>query len=250
MTGPIVWCTGAGKGIGRALTLEYARRGRTVAASSRTIGDLQGVAAEAGDRLVRPYPLDVTDAAATAATVAAIETDLGPIDTAIFNAGTHSPSWLSEFSSARFRNLFETNVMGVVHGLDALLPRMRERRAGHIAVVASVAGYAGLPSAAAYGATKAALINMCEALKPELDRIGVRLSVVNPGFVRTPLTDRNPFPMPFLIEPDEAARRIADGIAAGRFEIAFPRRMRWTMKLLRALPYPLFFALTRRLVRD
>ncbi len=182
--------------------------------------------------------------------IAAIETDLGPIDTAVLNAGTHSPLWLADFSAARVRSLFETNLMGVVHGLDALLPRMTERHAGHIAVVASVAGYVGLPSAAAYGATKAALINMCEALKPELDRIGVQLSVVNPGFVRTPLTERNPFPMPFLIEPDEAARRIADGITAGHFEIAFPRRMRWTMKLLRALPYPLFFALTRRLVRD
>lgn len=253
MTAGIVWCTGAGKGIGRALVLELARRGWTIAASARTAGDLETLAAQAlalGGGRVFAYPLDVTDGPANERTVAAIRADLGPIDLAVLNAGTHIPVTASDFRLEAFRRLFETNVLGTVAGLAAVLPPMREQRHGHIAVVASVAGYCGLPSAAAYGATKAALISMCEALKPELDACGVRLSVVNPGFVRTPLTDKNPFPMPFLIEADDAARRIADGLATGRFEIAFPRRMVCLMKLLRALPYPLFFAITRRLVRD
>ena len=122
------------------------------------------------------------------------------------------------------------------------------RREGRIAVVASVAGYRGLPTAAAYGMTKAGLINMAEALKPELDGHGVTIQVVNPGFVRTPLTDRNPFPMPFLMEPDAAAEAFYRGLQSNRFEIIFPRRFAYLLKVLRLLPAPLAFAVTRRMV--
>ena len=139
-------------------------------------------------------------------------------------------------------------VLVYYYGLAAVLPRFIERRSGHVAVVASVAGYRGLPTAAAYGASKAALINMAESMKPELDQYGVRISIVNPGFVRTPLTDKNDFPMPFLIEPDDAAERIVHGLARGRFEIAFPRRFVWGLKLLRCLPYALYFPLARKLI--
>lgn len=253
MSGRILWCTGAGRGIGHALSLEYCRRGWTVAASARSVADLDALVAAgkaAGPGTIAAYPLDVTDEAANSNVVAAIERDLGPIDLAVLNAGTHIPVSARAFRFESFRQLIGVNFLGVVAGIGALLPTMQTRRSGHIAVVASVAGYCGLPSAAAYGATKAALINMCEALKPELDRDGIRLSVVNPGFVRTPLTDRNPFPMPFLMEPEAAARRIADGLARGRFEVAFPWQMVAALKLLRALPYPLFFAVTRRLIRE
>ena len=142
------------------------------------------------------------------------------------------------------------NFFGVVNCLAAVLPGFISRWRGHIAVVASAAGYRGLPTSAAYGATKAALINMCEALKPELDRYGVRITVINPGFVKTPLTDRNDFKMPFLITADDAARRIVDGLATGGFEITFPRRFTWGLKIMRCLPYPLFFAMTQQLVGD
>ncbi|MCU0838864.1 MAG: SDR family NAD(P)-dependent oxidoreductase [Rhodospirillales bacterium] len=253
MTARVAWCTGAGKGIGRSLALELARRGWVVAASSRTVADLDRLAEDTkgpSSGRVFPYPLDVVDAAANERTAAAIRADLGPIDLAVFNAGTHIPVSARTFSVEPFRTLMEVNVLGVANGIAAVLPQMRERARGQIAVVASVAGYCGLPSAAAYGATKAALITMCEALKPELDTLGIAISVVNPGFVRTPLTDKNPFPMPFLIDADVAARRIADGLASRRFEVAFPWQMVTLLKLLRALPYPLFFAITRRLMRD
>ncbi len=246
----VAWCTGAGRGIGGAVSLELARQGWRVAASARTQADLEALtheAAAAGGE-ARGFPLDVTDESAVKATVAAIESDLGPIDVAILNAGTHIPMSAETFDSAAFRALVETNLMGTVHGLAALLPRFISRRRGHLVVVASVAGYRGLPTAAAYGATKAALINMCEALRPELERLGVRLTLVNPGFVRTPLTDRNPFPMPFLMEPEAAARRLVAALASRRFEVTFPRRFTWLMKALRLLPYGLFFRLTRRLV--
>jgi NAD(P)-dependent dehydrogenase (short-subunit alcohol dehydrogenase family) len=247
----VVWITGAGKGIGRALALLLARRGATVAASARSEADLASLAAEAqaaGGRLVA-FPLDVTDGPATEATVAAIERRLGAIDQAVLNAGTHMPVTAAEFSAGPFRHLVEVNLLGAVNGLAALIPSMTARKAGRIAVVGSVAGYRGLPGAAAYGATKAALINMGEALRPDLMRHGIVLQVVNPGFVRTPLTDRNDFPMPFLIEADDAARRIAKGLATDRFEIAFPRQFVLLLKLLRCLPYGLYFAATRRLLR-
>jgi short-subunit dehydrogenase len=135
-----------------------------------------------------------------------------------------------------------------MHGVAAVLPRFMERRRGHLAVVASVAGYRGLPTSAAYGASKAALINMCEALKPELDRAGVTISVVNPGFVKTPLTDKNDFPMPFLMDADAAAEQMVRGLETGRFEITFPKRFTWGMNLLRCLPYSLYFAVSRKMV--
>ncbi len=246
----LVWITGGGKGIGRALALRLARAGDIVAVSARTAADLERLVDEAvalTGRIIA-FPLDVTDEPAVAATVAAIEKDLGPIDVAVLNAGTHIPVDADDLSSAPFRKLLDVNVMGVVHSLSALLPGLIARRAGHIAVVGSVAGYRGLPTAAAYGASKAAVINMCEALKPELDTLGVRLTLINPGFVKTPLTDKNEFEMPFLMEVDAAAARIADGLDAHRFEVTFPRRFTWILKFLRMLPYSIYFVLVRRLV--
>lgn len=244
----VVWITGAGKGIGRALALLMARQGTTVAVSARSPDDLAGLAAAGGGRIVA-FPLDVTDAVACAATVARIESDLGPIDQAILNAGTHVPDTAATFATGPARRVIETNLMGTIHGLAPLMERFVARRRGRIAVVASMAGYAGLPGAAAYGASKAGTIALCEALRPDLARHGVVLQVVNPGFVRTPLTDRNDFPMPFMIEAEDAAQRIIKGLATDRFEIAFPRRLGVWMRLLRRLPYPLFFAVTKRMLR-
>ncbi len=244
----IVWITGAGKGIGRAVALHLARQGATVAASARSGADLDALVASGAGRIVA-YPLDVTEAAACAATVDRIEAELGPIDQALLNAGTHVADTARTFAAASARQVIETNLMGAVHGLAPLMERFVARRRGRIAVVASMAGYVGLPGAAAYGASKAGLIALCEALRPDLARHGVVLQVINPGFVRTPLTDRNDFPMPFLIEAEDAAQRIVAGLATDRFEIAFPRRLGFWMRLLRRLPYPLFFAVTKRMLR-
>ena len=246
------WITGAGKGIGRSLALRLAADGWRVAVSARTEADLLSLAAEAEhlDGAVAPHPLDVADEAAVARVLDAIEDGSAPLDLVVLNAGTHIPVAAAQFSSKPFRKLMEVNFFGVVHGLAAVLPRMIERGHGRIAVVASVSGYRGLPTAAAYGATKAALINMCEALKPELDRSGVRLTLINPGFVETPLTDRNDFPMPFLISAEKAADRIVRGLERGAFEITFPRRFTFLLKLARCLPYALYFRLTGRIGRQ
>ncbi len=241
-----VWITGASSGIGRELALHYARAGWTVAASARRRPELDALAAEAPGR-IHAFPVDVSDEAAMAASVAAIENALGPLDLAILGAGTFTPLEIDQFDVALIRRHVEINYMGVVHGIAALLPRFLARASGHFAVIASVAGYRGLPTAAAYGPTKAALINLCEALKPDLDGRGVRISIVNPGFVRTAMTEANRFAMPFLMEPRDAARRIAEGLDRGKFEVAFPRRFTLMLKLARLLPYPLYFRLVRRM---
>lgn len=245
----LAWVTGAGKGIGRALALRLVGDGWIVAASARTRSDLESLAAEAPPGAIRPYPLDIVDPAATARVVAAIESDLGAIDLAVLNAGTYIPTQAVPFDALAYRRQLDINVMGTVNGMAELIPRFVARRGGHIAVMASVAGYRGLPGAAAYGASKAALINMCEALRVELEPHDVAVSVICPGFVKTPLTDRNDFPMPFLISAEAAAEHIARGLAAKRFRIAFPPLFATIMRLLRLLPDRAFFAIARRMRR-
>ncbi len=242
----ITWITGASSGIGAALASRLARDGRHVAISARNAEALATIARAAGTSM-HGFALDVTDAAACARTVDAIEATHGEIDMAILNAGTHEPMSADDFSVATARRLVEINLMGTINCLAPLLARMRARGRGQIAIVASVAGYGGLPTAAAYGATKAALINMVEALKPDCDRLGIKLQLVNPGFVKTPLTDKNDFPMPFLLPVEQAVDAFIAGLASDRFEIVFPRRFALLLKLLNVLPYRAYFALVRRM---
>jgi short-subunit dehydrogenase len=236
-----VWITGASSGIGRGLALKLARDGRKVVVSARSAEALAALAAENPN--IAAWPLDTTDAAACETAVAGIEAAHGTVTLAVLNAGTHTPTPATAFKVADARRLVDINLMGTIHALAPLLAR----RTGHIAVVASVAGYSGLPTAAIYGATKAALINMCEALKPECDTLGIKLLLVDPGFVKTPLTDKNEFPMPFLMELDDAVAAFARGLDSDRFEIVFPRRFALILKFLRILPYGLYFRIVRRM---
>lgn len=245
----VAWITGAGKGIGRGLALRLARAGWHVAASARTKADLDSLRAEAPAGRIHVFPLDITDGDAAAATLASmVAAGPGLPELAVLNAGDHVPTPAHDFDPVQVRRLLDTNLMGTVNCLAPLMARFMERQSGHIAVVASLAGYRGLPGAAAYGAGKAGLINLCEALRPELELYGVRLSLINPGFVKTPLTDKNRFPMPFLISVEQAVDYIMRALESRRFEAAFPRRFALIMKLLRILPDPLFFALTRRMI--
>lgn len=239
----VVWITGASTGIGREIALQLARAGVAVAASARSADKLSGLGAG-----IRAFPLDVTDPQAIRETAARIEREMGPIDLAIMAAGTYSPVDIDNFDPANFQHTMGANYFGVVGCLSALLPLMLSRKSGHVAWVASVAGYRGLPKAAAYGPTKAALINLAECLKPELGLRGVSVSVINPGFIETPLTKQNDFPMPFLMQADEAARLTIAGLARGRFEIAYPWRFVAILKFARVLPYSLFFWLVGRTI--
>ena len=247
----VIWITGAGKGIGRALALKCAEEGYTVAASARTVSDLAALEAETETMpgQVHAFPLDITITPWVATILVDIETTLGQIDLAVLNAGTHLPTPISDFTPETVRALFEINVMGTVNCLYALLANRKARQGCHIAVVASLAGYRGLPKASAYGATKAALINMCESLMPECRQFGISLALINPGFIKTPLSDKNDFPMPFLISAEDAATRIFNSFKKTRFETTFPARISFGMKALRLLPYKLYFAITRRMSR-
>lgn len=244
----IAWITGASSGIGWSVAIELARRGYRVAATARRIDELDRLASSA--KHIFAYPGDVTDRADMARLVAEIEAAHGPMALAFLNAGVYFQAERDGFSADPIWRTFEVNVGGTVNCLDPLLAVMKPRGRGQIAINSSLAGYAGIPGSTGYAATKAALIVMAEALKLTYDELGLTIQVVDPGFVRTPMTAPNTdFDMPFLMEPEQAATIICDGFERGGFEITFPRRLAYALKLVRLLPYPLFFPLMRRATR-
>lgn len=185
---------------------------------------------------------DVTDRQGMSDVISDAGRRHGPIALAFLNVGTFFPDSGDEVGGDGFRRTFGVNLEGTLNVLGPLVGAMRTRGRGQIAVNASVAGYGGLPRSIAYSSSKSALIVMCEALKFDLDPAGITIQVVCPGFVKTPLTDQNDFPMPFLISVEEAGRRICDGFETKGFEIAFPRRMAFILKFMNMLPYGLYFA--------
>jgi short-subunit dehydrogenase len=245
ISGARIWVTGASSGIGAALARELADRGASVAISARNADRLREVA---GGRM-HVEPLDVTDRAATVAAGAAVREALGGLDAAVLNAGTWSRFRPEHWDSEAFADQLQTNLMGTVHALEAVVPTMIAEGRGRIVGTASVAGYRGLPGAEAYGATKAALLNLLEALRGSLGPHGIVVQSVAPGFVRTPMTDRNTFPMPFMVSPEEAARAIADGMAKDKAEIVFPLPMMLVMKLARLVPVRAWTAATAAMTR-
>ncbi|WP_432698253.1 SDR family NAD(P)-dependent oxidoreductase [Marinobacterium sp. YM272] len=246
----LVWITGGGSGIGRATALALAALGHRVVISGRNAEKLHQVSADAGQRSeqgpIISLPFDVTDRAAADNAFQELLRREGLPDLVILSAGNHQPMPADQFSADTCRKLMEVNYFGITNLLELLLPAMHRRGSGTLALVASVAGYRGLPTAAAYGGSKAAMINLAESLACELSGSDIDLRLVNPGFVRTPLTDRNDFEMPCLIEPEEAAQAIIKGLKGTGFEIAFPTRFVMLVKLMRLLPYRLYFSLIKR----
>ena len=254
-----VWVIGASYGIGAAIARDLLGRGARVALSARKRDLLEAVAARHGDALI--VPLDVTDAASVHAAARAIERAWGGFDLAMIVAGTHVEMRADlgsvavdsdvEMQAKRWnlgmaRQLLEVNLHGVLNCVDAILPVLARQGSGGIGIVASVAGYIGLPKALIYGASKAALINFTESLYGDLRPQGIGVYLINPGFVDTPLTQKNRFTMPALMKADDAARVTLDEIAAGAFEVHFPKRFTRWLKLLRVLPYRLQFAAVRK----
>ena len=243
-----VWVTGASTGIGRAVTIELARRGARVVASARNESALDTLVRECGDR-VQALPLDVTDRQANRWAAEEISRRMGGLDIVFLNAGTCEYVDVASFDSALFERTIRSNFLSMVYGIEAALPLLRQSPAPQLVGMSSTVAYRGLPRSEAYGASKAAIKNLFESLQIDLAREAFRVSVVCPGFVRTPLTDRNDFPMPFRIEADEAARRIVDGIEAGKSEIHFPRRFSLLFKLMTLLPDRLYIPLCARMVK-
>lgn len=245
----LAWVTGASTGIGAATALRLAQQGWNVAATARSADRLEELAAglSAFKGKIFSYPGDVTDVAGISALVAKIEADLGEINLALLNAGSHLPDPDGSFSAERFRMTFDLNVQGVANCLEPLLERFRARRGGHIAIMGSVAGFRGLPHASAYCASKAALINLAECLAIDGAPLGIKVQVINPGFVKTPLTDKNDFPMPMLMDVNEAAAVLVNGLESNRFEINFPWPFVYAVKLLNMLPNRVYLWLGGRL---
>lgn len=247
MDTPVAWLVGASSGIGAELARRMAVGGWRVALTARRAERLEALCAASPDSLYS-FPGDVTDPEGLKTLAQRIESELGPVELCILNAGDYEPMGLDDFDVSLFRRLMEVNYLGAVHGLDAVMPAMRARGRGQILITASLAGYRGLPRAAPYGATKAALISLAESLQPELAAEGVRLRVINPGFVKTPLTDKNRFVMPFLMTTEQAAEAIMQGLRKDGFEIRFPWRFAFMMGLLRLLPNGLYLRIARRMV--
>lgn len=241
----VAWVTGASSGIGEHVALALAADGWTVLASARRAESLQALAERApGPGRIIPVPLDITDADGVKVALAAH----GPIALAVLNAGTYLPDAAKDLNPSTFARTIDVNLIGTVNCLSALLPGMIDRRRGQVAIVSSVAGYRGLPRSLSYGASKAALNNMAESLKLDVERYGIKVQLVCPGFIKTPLTDKNDFPMPFLMPVEKAAARLVAGLKSHAFQITFPRRFTWPLLLLRRFPDALYFMMVRRTV--
>ncbi|MEL6437532.1 MAG: SDR family NAD(P)-dependent oxidoreductase [Pseudomonadota bacterium] len=244
----VVWITGASAGIGRALALKMAEDGYSVVASARSEDKLASLVDEATSLRgsIVSAPCDVTDRDGMAQAVAGIEAEHGPIRLAVFNAGNYWPTRGEALDIDAFRNNYEVNVFGVLNGLVPAVERMKHHGKGQIAVVGSVSGYTGLPAASAYGACKAAVNNMAESLLFDFEKMNIRIQVMNPGFIDTPLTGKNDFEMPYLMPVDKAVERMIAGFERGPFEVSFPRRFTWQLKILRLLPHSIYFWIMKR----
>ena len=243
--GKRVWLIGGSTGIGEALARALASRGAMLAISARNAKRLSSVVGRLpGDHLA--LALDATDVQQIKAARDRLIGHWGEIDLLIFNAGTYHPMRAWELSREGVRDTLSINLLAAFDAVEAVLPAMLAKGAGGVALVASVAGYAGLPKATVYGPGKAALINLAEVLHLDLAPRGLGVWLINPGFVKTPLTAQNDFHMPALISAERAAEEIMSGFASGTFEIHFPKRFTRFMKLLRSLPYRFYFPLIRR----
>lgn len=246
--GRTAWILGASSGIGRATAEALYKQGAGVIVSARQDHALQDFVQ--GHPGCLALPLDVTDAPAVAAAAQAVQVHAGKApDLVLYCAGHYLPQRATAFDLPEMQRHLAVNYGGALHLLDAVLPMLLATGQGHLALVGSVAGYRGLPMSLAYGPTKAALNNLAENLYLDLHDLGLGVSIINPGFVDTPLTAQNRFSMPALISADEAARHMLQGWAQGRFEMNFPRRFTRWMRLLRCLPDAWYFSAVRRFTR-
>ncbi len=235
-----IWITGASSGIGKALALKFAGEGWQVAASARRENLLKDLKSQNPN--IHPFPLNVTNEKETKNIFQNIIEKLKTIDISVFCTGIHDPEAEKKLSSEKIREIMETNFFGTVNCVMAVNEYFKERKNGHISIVSSVAGYRGLPAASGYCASKAALINLAESLYFNFKRHGVRVSVISPGFIKTPMTDKNKFPMPMIKSAEYAAEKMFIGLTKKNvFEIHFPKTFTIIVKLLKIMPNWLFF---------
>jgi NADP-dependent 3-hydroxy acid dehydrogenase YdfG len=243
--GKNVWLVGASSGIGEALAKKLISLGANVALSARRKEPLEALIASGDNTNHIVATMDATDAAQVKAAHDKIRGQWSKIDLVVWLAGTYKAMRADSLDLPLIKQTIDANLSSVYNGLDAFLPALIAQKSGAIALVSSVAGFRGLPKALVYGPTKAAMINLAEVLYSDLKPYGISVYLINPGFVETPLTAQNEFKMPALISSEEAAEEILKGFAKGHFEMHFPKRFTRVLKLLRLLPYRVYFALVK-----
>ena len=247
-----IWITGASTGIGKELALKLAMEGYKVAASARSAKNLLKLKNQSKSLKgsLNVYPLDISIKNNVNSTFNKIEKDLGVIGTTILNAAINEPINAKNFSSKKINNLMNINYSGTVNCLDPIIKKFIKRKCGKIAVVASLAGYIGFPYSSGYCPTKAALINLCESLRSDLKQYNIIIQVINPGFVKTPMTDKNNFHMPFLISSKKSVDYIYKEMLTNKFEIFFPKIFGLILKILRFLPYFLLLPILKGMLKS
>ena len=242
-----IWITGASSGIGKAVAEKFASEGWKVAVSARRKEILNNMAQ---DQNIRSFPLDVTNRDQINNVFKNILNEFGDLDLCLFSSGTYEPKDEQNINSDKIRNVMNINFLGVIDCVKSVEEYFKNKKSGHISIVSSIAGYRGLPNSSGYGPSKAALTNFSESIYFDFKKFGVRVSVISPGFIKTPLTDKNEFPMPFLRTPEYAAEKIFNGLVkSNAFEIHFPKGLTLTLKFLRILPYKLYLFLVDKLVK-
>jgi len=241
----VIWITGASSGIGKALAIKFAENGWTVAASARRenlLKELQNI-----NQNIHPYQLDVTDIEKCKLTAKNIINQLSGIDVCVFGTGMHDPKSEKRFNLDKIREIMEVNYFGTMNSINSIYDYFSEKKNGQISIISSVAGYRGLPAAGAYCASKAALTSFAESLNFDMKMKNVRVSLISPGFIKTPMTDQNDFPMPMIKSPEFAANEIYKGLTAKKgFEIHFPKAFTYFLKFLQILPNGLYFKLVAK----
>ena len=243
-----IWITGASSGIGKSLALKFANEGWQVAASARR-EDLLNQLSESNQN-ISPFPLDVTSRENCEEIFEKIKNKFESIDTCFFSTGTWDPKKEKEINIDQMKKVMEVNFFGTLNCIKAVEMYFKEKKNGNISIVSSIAGYRGLPNSTGYGASKAALNNLAESLYFDFGRYNVRVSLISPGFIKTPMTDKNQFKMPFLKTPEFAAEKIYNGLINGSsFEIDFPKELTLILKFLKILPDSVYFKLIRKLTK-
>lgn len=240
----IIWIIGASSGIGYALANELSKHGARLILSARRTEELEGLRAQIGSQHL-VYPLDVSNSDLVVQIAQSILQECGRIDRVIFMSAIYNPMPLDMLDMVSTKQIIDINLFGAFNIINAILPIFKKQKFAQIALCGSVAGYIGLPGGQPYSATKAAIINIAESLSAEFKHIDVKL--ISPGFVRTSLTDKNDFPMPFLMKAEDAAIAIANGLISKHFEIHFPKKFTFWLKILELLPYSLKLKITRKI---
>ena len=241
----VIWITGASSGIGRALALKFANEGWIVAASARRENLLQDL--NKINENIYSFPLDVTNIDQCKTVFKSIVDKFKDIEISIFSTGIHDPESEKEFSLEKIRKIMEVNYFGTMNSINSVYGYYNNKKSGQISIISSVAGYRGLPAAGAYCASKSALTSFAESLHFEMKRKNVRISLVSPGFIKTPMTDQNDFPMPMIKSPEFAANEIYKGLTKKKgFEIHFPKAFTYFLKFLQILPSGLYFKLVSK----